>query len=95
VIVVYKYELLFNPFDGIATFKAPRYGGILKLAKQGKNICVWVEHDLDEPKIEYHFRVVMTGEELPENFDMEWIYIDTVFSEFLVLHIFHALGGTR
>lgn len=91
---IYKY--LLNPdHEGIATFTAPN-GLILKVAMQNAKPHAWIEHDTDEAPREYKLRFVATGEVLPDKFNDDWLYHETVFLYFngnqLVFHVYENVG---
>lgn len=88
--VIYKYELQFDQ-HGVAHVYTPR-GRCLKVALQGKKPHVWIEHDLANPKRRYSFRTMMTGEEMPADFSSQWSYFDTLFLDYLVIHIYEELA---
>ena len=91
MITVYKYPLVFNDGESETSFEAPG-GRLLKVALQGRVIQAWILHDTGSPKVKHRFKAVMTGEPLDEKFSPEWSYVDTVFIDWLVVHIFEGLN---
>lgn len=80
---IYKYDLDFDA-DMAAHFKAPP-GKLLKVALQNGRTYAWIMHDGSEELIEWDFCGIMTGEQVP---DPRWKYIDTIFKDWVVVHIF-------
>ena len=87
--VIYKYPLLWDA-RGISTIEAPP-GRLLKIAMQERTPTAWIIHDIDRPKAHWRFRAVMTGEKLEDGFRNEWTYVDTLFVDWLVLHVYEQL----
>ena len=68
-----------------AAFMLPKNGRILKVAKQGDDICWWVISDQHEVDVEARYFYII---------DTDWLvpdgshYLDTFFEDGLVWHIF-------
>jgi hypothetical protein len=84
--VVFKYKLDFSR-KGMAYVQAPP-GQFLKTAVVDGSFFVWILHDEEQPRVTWCFRAVMTGEDLDPNFPNVWTYLDTVFKDGLVIHLF-------
>ena len=60
---IYKYEIgLGSKIDILL----PSDAKVLLVEVQGMAPCVWVEHDLEKPKITRTFSIIGTGHEIPE-----------------------------
>lgn len=86
--VIYRYSLGWTR-EGYATIRAPT-GKLLKVARREGLDQVWMLVDPDQPPIAHRFRMVMTGEdgEHVEAVFTGWKYIDTLFVNNIVAHIF-------
>jgi len=78
---IYKYQIY--PYQTV--YNLPEGSDILKAGVQDGEIYIWAEVDPDQPLKEGTILVVGTGHELP---DRELGYIDTVFLDDLVFHIY-------
>ena len=97
MIKIYKYPLAWD-HSGFATFEAPP-GNLLKVAwREGapgiRGYYAWIEHQTDLNVVfPYNFCLVMTGQELSDAFPQHWEYVDTLFIDWLVGHVFRKIGS--
>jgi hypothetical protein len=82
---IYKYE--FEIKDRFSLL-LPAASNFLKAEIQNGTPCLWVMHQTDAPKRNYHFRIIGTGREVPSNF-VE--HISTFQMEQFVWHLFHTV----
>lgn len=86
---ILKYPLHFDT-NADAQFYAPR-GRILKVAYRNDGFYVWIQHDnTAETLTLWKFCHVMTGEAVPTAAMEKLTYVDTIFKDWLVIHIFFA-----
>ena len=82
---VWKY--LLTPVCGI---ELPLNAKILKVAVQNGEVYVWVQGDSELPKYTAKFMSFGTGQPIPD--DLRLNYLDTVFLDALVYHVYEVLG---
>ncbi len=70
----------------ITVLYLPEQSEILKVAKQGDGIYLWVKGDTEKERIPVNIRIFGTGHPIPSNADLT--YLDTVVMSRFVWHIF-------
>lgn len=82
---IYKYELELLEHQ---TVKMPPMSSVLKVQFQNGLLQAWARVDETlEPTEEVDFWVVGTGSPMPE-MKCDAMYVDTVFQDFMVWHVF-------
>ncbi len=79
--VVFKYLLAPN----ITPVMAPKHAIPLKVGAQEGKMYLWMEVDTDQLLTEYHYSVFGTGHNM---FECTGTYVDTVFMDSFVFHIY-------
>lgn len=83
MIVIYKHII---DIKDTVRLEIPQYATILKVARQGDQVCVWVQGNTQRPNTHIELRIFGTGHPMPE--DEGLTYIDTVVMDYYVWHIF-------
>ncbi len=81
---IYKHEI---EVHDTFVLQIPMYGHILKVAKQGDKICVWVKGDTQRESVPITLRIFGTGHPLPIE-EENLTYLDTVVMGYFVWHVF-------
>ncbi len=82
--VIYKYKFDVEDDIKLESYKNAR---LLKIGIQNNKICFWMLVNPKEERYTYEFKVFGTGGEFDYNVS-NITYIDTVFSDYFVWHIF-------
>ena len=89
---IWKYQFL--PQEIEKTIEVPYLNKLLKIHAQGQYISIWFLVDFIKPeKQHYTFRIIGTGNIISdeEKFNNEFVYIDTVFIDPFVWHVFKKI----
>ena len=82
---IWKFSLY---TDNVQQIEMPGLSHVLCFQKQDGEICIWAEVNDELPKVTRTFKIVMTGEELP---DEDLRYIGTVQDGAFVWHLFEII----
>lgn len=82
--VVYKF--IIN--DRNTEIKIHKDAKILKASFQGDDLCLWADVDTEKEKTIRDFYIFGTGQEITDDVGIDFEYIDTVFIDNLVFHVY-------
>ncbi len=83
MIVIYKHII---DIQDTVVLDVPQYSTILKVARQGDQVCAWVQGNTQRPTTQVTLRIFGTGNPMPE--DEGLTFLNTVIMDYYVWHIF-------
>lgn len=88
---IYKYQI--SAIEKNFRFKIPQGYQILNVQEQGNILSLWALQDTEQPLIDVHFRLYVTGGEIDEPLE-QLAYIGTVQLDegSFVAHLFEYKG---
>ena len=90
---IFKYEVAprVAPNNPTVTLALPEGAKVLTAATQNDRIFLWAEVDTDKPVEKRFFQVFGTGHEMPTGMGIDRAYINTVFIDWMVFHVYESL----
>lgn len=86
---IYKYRIeAENPY----TLKMPKGAKVLTAAAQGDSVQIWAEVDPRAETEDRTFETFPTGSEMVEDMGIERAYVNTVFMDWLVFHVYERIN---
>lgn len=89
---IYKYQI--TPTSGFSDYCIVEMAigaNILKVFEQDGNICIWAEVQPTNKPEDRYFKVIPTGGEIPEQMGSDFKYLDSVFIDWLVFHVYEVV----
>lgn len=87
---IYKYQVD-NTNDWNGTISLPENTQVLSAGVQNGNIFIWCLVDTDNALVERRFEVIGTGWDMSEFVNNNLVFIDTVFVDWMVFHVFEVI----
>jgi len=87
---IYKYSVPFTQAQRGGEVSLPEGAEILSAGFQGTDLVLWAKVFPALPMVPRVFAVMATGEDLPDN-TKSWRFIQTVFLDWTVWHVFQVV----
>jgi len=83
---VYKYKV-----SGKTVLSLPRSAKPVCVAMQGDDLCMWCEVETSRGQENRLFRIFATGEPIPQDMGIDFLYIGTAFDGHFVWHLYEQV----